>query len=363
MSLSTWFGWNATTPDSDELPDIFPLTGILKADFVKTDVIAIYTKILTDVIERTHGLKEEQESLLWDNCLKSESEQGLITMLAQAMAEKSDLFLVLDSGVIRKATPTEKTKIEKDYADKAESATGIFISFKKYSRTDMVMIYSGLEFCTISALNKSMNLAKAIQIKINDLRTSVNLVDKTIATAQGNTIARGLSRGKDVMLDAKDVIETSKPDLESVKQSIEFLDQKRSFYLGLPESYINGIQTGGLGTTGENDTKAIERGLKSYYFSIIKPVVFALFKVKLDYKSQDFRQITQGLEALKTFELTSEQFLSEANKKIIVEGIFDIDPDDNLDTEAPPEPTLGVPTNGKPNGAPAKKAVPFNQVQ
>jgi hypothetical protein len=344
MSLATYFGWsNVVTPTDTELPDIFPLTGVLKSDFIKTDVIAIYAKILTDVIERTHGL-----ALLWDNCLKSESEQGLISMLAIAMTEKADLFLVYNKevGVVRKATHDEKIKIEADYKKNAESSVGIFISFKKYTRTDMIMIYSGLEFCTISALHKSMNLSKAIQIKISDLRASVNLTDASIAKSQAQTIARGLGQGKDVYMDAKDVIETSKPDLESVKQAIGFLNQKRSFYLGLPESYINGIQTGGLGTTGENDTKAVERGLKSYYFAIIRPVVYALFNVKLDYKSQDFRQITQGLEALKTFELTGEEFLSSENKKRIVEGIFDVDPDDN-ETEAPVEP---ITIEGKPNG-------------
>jgi hypothetical protein len=47
------------------------------------------------------------------------------------------------------------------------------------------------------------------------------------------------------------MIETSNPDLTSVKEAINFINQKRSFYLGLPESYISGILAGGLGDSGE----------------------------------------------------------------------------------------------------------------
>jgi hypothetical protein len=337
MSLTTWFGWR-TSIASEEIPDIFPLA-FKKEDFIKIDTVNIYSKILTDVVERVHGMSDDIQSLLWDNCVKSESGDGLITLLSNAMSDKQDLFLVFNKAlkVLRKATGPEEAQIKKDYEKSGDSSIGVFISFKNYTRSDMVKLYSGLEYCTVSALNKSSNLSKAIQIKISDLRSSVSLGDSAGAKAQASAIAKALSEGKDVMCDAKDIIETAKPDLTSVKEAILFLNQKRSLYLGLPESYINGEQTAGLGATGEGDTKAVERGLKNYYFSIIKPVVEKIFGTSLTYKSQDFRQVASALEALKTFELTGEELLNIENKKKIIEGMLDIDEADNK-TVAPAKP-------------------------
>lgn len=353
MSLTTWFGWKASS-SSDELPDIFPIA-MKRDDFIRTDVVEIFKKILTDVVERTQGLSEELVPLLWDNCLKSSSSDGLITMLAKAMSDKKDLFLVYDKavGVVREATSMERGQIEKDYKASAESAVGVFISFKNYVRADMIKLYSGLEYCTVGSLNKSMNLATAIQIKLNALRESVSLSDAADAKKQALEIATALGKGKDVYLDAKDVIETSMPDLTSVNAAIEFLDSKRSFYLGLPAAYINGEQTGGLGTTGENDTKAIERGLKAYYFSIVKPVLEDIFDVKLSYKSQDFRQITQALEALKTFELVDdESLITLEQKRLIIAGLLDMEVEATA-KPAPPPKQIVAPAAG-PVPPPAK---------
>lgn len=340
MGMSEWFGWGASA-SGEELPDIFPM-GITKHDFVQTDVVNIFSKILTDVLERTHGIPEEQQPLMWDNCVQSSASDGLITLLSKAMADKRELFLIWDRSInlLRVATNPEAEQIKADYKAQGESAVGIYVSFKNFTRADMIKLYSGLEYCTVSSLNKSMNLSKAIQIKMNDLRASTSLVDSNDVKGQAVSMAKALAAGKDILTDAKDLIETAKPDLTATKASMEFLNQKRAFYLGLPESYINGVQTGGLGTTGENDTKAIERGLKNYYESIFKPVTQALFDVRTTYKSQDFRQISQALEAMKTFELTSEEMLSMENKKKIVETLLDVDPDDNMGTtdqeESPP---------------------------
>lgn len=350
MGLSEWFGWSGSS-SSEEIPDIFPI-GIKKDAFVATDVVNIFSKILTDVSERTQGLKEDQQPLLWDNCVQSESSDGLISLLAKAMTDKKDLFLVWEKAVnvIRPATPVEAEKIKADYKAQGKSPVGIFVSFRNFSRADMIKLYSALEYCTVSSLNKSMNLSKAIQIKMNDMRSSTSLADSSDVKTQALEIAKGLAAGKDVLTDAKDIIQTATPDLSSVKASIEFLNEKRAFYLGMPESYINGVQTGGLGTTGENDTKAIERGLKNYYQSIMKPVLEALFEVKTTYKSQDFRQIAQALEAMKTFELTSEEMLSMENKKKIVEILLDVDPDDNKGTVKAPAPQAPAQTSASSAG-------------
>ncbi len=361
MSLSSMFGWSQQS-GPQELPDLFPL-GIAEKEFVTVDVISVFSKILTDVIERTQGLADQYQPSLWDNCVQSENSDGLITLLAKAMAGKKDLFLVYDSAVklLRLATNAEEITIRADYAAKGESSVGAFISFKNYSRSDMVRLYSALEYCAIAGLNKSMNLGKALQFKINDLRGSVSLVDSEAAKTQAGTMARALSRGKDIVLDAKDLVETLKPDVKAVAEGIAFLDAKRSFYLGMPASYITGELAKGLGDSGQGDAKAIDRGLKNYFFSIIKPVLEAVFGAKTTFKSEDFEQILSSLEALKIFELTSDELIGHDNKNLIINKLFGLpedevgDPPEKIDPMAVPgAPGAPPPANGKPPPVPPR---------
>lgn len=354
MSVATWFGWGSNEVNNQELPFIFPLA-FKKELFIEIDVINIYQKILTDVVERTHGLSDEQSELLWDNCLQSESSHGLISVIARAMTFRRELFLVYDKAIniIRKATSDEEVKIREDYKKSSKSSVGVFISFTHYHKSQLVELYSALEYCTIAALHKSMNLSAAIQLKMTDLRQSTGLNDSAEVKAQAVKIARALGNGRDVMLDAKDIIENAVPDISAVEAAIEYLNEKRAFYLGMPASYICGEQTGGIGSTGESDTKAIERGLKNYYNAIIKPVFQAIFGVKPSYKSQDFRQIDQAMNAMKTFALTDESLISLENKTLILNKLLDL-PEDSEGTE-PPEPKVPDVPPGDPN---AKKTPP-----
>lgn len=354
--LQTVFGWLGASRGSRELPDIFPFP-ILQKDFITIDVQNIYTRILTAVLERTDGVTDEQQALLWDNCIANESTDGLVTLIAKAMAEKKDLFIVYDKGLklIRKATSTEQGTIEADYKARGESKAGVFITFRNYTKTDMVKIYSGLDYLTVGSLHKSMNLSKAVQIKISDLRASVALTDKAQAEGQAGLIADGLKSGRDVALDAKDIIETAKPDLTATNSSIEFIAKKLSFYLGLPASWITGESAKGLGDSGQGEAKAIERGLKTYYFSVVKPVLEAIFGIKTSFKSEDFMLISTALEAMKTFEITSDELVSQDNKRQITNKLLGLPPDSKGDppakTETPPatnQPPAVPPANPRP---------------
>lgn len=337
MALFSFWG-KAASDAPNELPEIYPLPLALNL-FTQTDVTATYAKILTDTLERTHGLKEEQETLLWDNCVQSETNEGLVTLLSKAMVSKSELFLVYlpSVNVLRIATDDEKKKIKEDYATAAKSDTGVYISFKNFKKTDLLLVYSALEYCILASLHKSVNIAKAVQIQVDGLRSSVALSDAEVAFAQARSIAAGLRAGKDIVLDAKDRITNATPDVSPTEKAIAFLDAKRAFLLGFPLAYISGLQTGGLGATGESDMRAVERGLKLVFKSIIQPVLSALFDAKTEFKSQDFRQMSMALEVLKTFELVSDDYLSRESKQDILARVFDLDPDEekkNLEAEA-----------------------------
>jgi hypothetical protein len=353
--MGNWFNFafraTAETCDS-ELPEIFPLA--LRCDvFTKADILQTYTKILADTLERTHGLSEDLSPLLWDSCVQTDAAEGLVTLLANAMSAQTELFLVYKPSVkvLRKADRQEEARIRQDYKQNGESAVGVFLSFKGYTRTEMLLIYSAFEYCVLGSLNKTLNVAKAVQLKINELRSSTALVDSEIAINQGKAIARALSNGRDVMIDAKDSIDTAKPDTSSTEKAIGFLDAKRAYILGLPLSYISGLQTGGIGSTGEADMRAVERGLKQYFVSIVRPVLKALFGVQTEFKSQDFREMNTALEVLKTFDLVSDENLSKEAKQEILARVFDLDPEEELkNLEAQDEAEGEPPVSSRPDG-------------
>lgn len=329
MSLASWFSFQGVVSDTD-LPKIFDFP-ISETEFVSKDVQFIYSRIITDVLERTDGIPSAAMPLLWDNCMASESSAGLVTMLSKAMEAKTDLFLVYNSSlkIIRKATSDEERQIKDDYEKQGKSSTGVYITFKNYTKTDNLKVYSTMEYNTILSLSKSMNLAKAIQIKLDSLRSSTSLNDSSVAIAQAKTIAKALGDGKDILVDVKDSIETATPDLESAKSSMEFINEKRALYLGLPAQWITGLSANGLGDSGNADSKAIERGLKGYYFSIVKPVIETIFGVTTTFKSENIESMKAGLETIKVFELIGEDMLSSVEKRSIVRKQFGLNTETN----------------------------------
>lgn len=344
----SWLNFLSASNDSVEsLRDIFPIP-ILQQDFVTIDVQNIYTRILTDVLERTHGIPEQAKNLLWDNCLGSEKPDGLVTMLAKAMVNKKELYLVYKPAlkVIRAASPTEEAQIRDDYKDKGESSVGVYVTFKSYLKSDMVKFYSTLEYCAVGGLWKQANLSKAILVKISDLRASVSMADSAVAKAQGKSMADGLADGKDVLMDAKDIIESLSPDLTATNSTLDLISKKHSFYLGLPASYFSGEGQGSsMSDTGKADSKAVERGLKPYYFSIAKPVIEGIFGVATTFKSEDSEALTAALSALEVMDRTSNEFLGMKNKTLVVNKAFGLDEGEVGDEpeEVAPPPVITPP--------------------
>lgn len=363
MSLATLFGFS-TASASEELPEIYPFGCHLKA-FVDADVLSIYSRILTDTLERSEGLTDKEKLVLFDSCVASETPDGLITLVAKAMSEKSKLGLVYkpELDLVRKADAAEMAQLEADYKASNKSSIGVLINFSQYKRTDMVRLYSELEYTALASLYKSMNLSKAVQLKLKGLRSDVGLSDAAIAKAQAQTMACALKKGLDIMMDGEDTVETAKVDLEPTKEAIAFIAQKQSFYLCLPAQYITGEASKGMSDTGTGDTKAVDRGLANYFFSIIRPVFKALFNKELKYKAQDTSQFSTGLEALKTFEITSGELISQDNKRVLVNRLVGLPENEKGD---PPEkvepgvvdPNAPPPKPGAPPPAPGKPAPP-----
>lgn len=348
--MAGFFGWAFGSDKTERLPEIFPMS-VKSGDFVSIDCQTIYKRILTDVLERTDGLSEEEKVLLWDNCLGSEKQDGLVSTLAKAMTDQSELFLVYKSAlkVIRKADAIEEAQIKADYAKMGESKVGVYITFKNFKQSDMIKLYSALEYCGVNSFWKSMNLSKALQIKINELRSSTGLNDKADVQKQAVEIAKALSEGLDIYIDAKDILELLKPDLTATTSAMELIAQKRSFYLGLPASYITGVASKGLGDSGLGDNKKIEQGLRGYYFSIIKPVTKGLFGKTTTFKSEDFDQIMASMEVMKTFSITDDEMVSMDNKRGILNKMLGLPADAKGDPPKKVEPAALPPGQTPPN--------------
>jgi len=353
--MGKWFDFlNPKTQLSNwnEIEDIFPLA-LGKKDFIHNDIISTYTKILTDTIDRTAGIPKKAEQYLWDNVTGAGNHHGLISMLANAMAYKKDLYIVYKPGIeiIREATREEEVIIKDDYEKLGKSSTGVYVSFKNYKRTQMLEIWSAFEFCLLAGMNKQLNISKALLIKIAELRNSVSLQDSDIAVNQARDIARALKAGNDALIDKNDSIELTPVNMDASKQSMEFIGQKKGWILSLPASYLTGDQTGGIGSSGENDSRAVENGLKQYFLSIIKPICDLLFDVDCKFKSRDFRNMTTALEVLKTFDLVSDENISRTAKQEIVARVFDLDQEEEekqIAKELKNTPTVKVIENVKP---------------
>lgn len=323
-----WFDFlNAKTDNShNEIKALFPL--MLKCDlFIINDIVSTYTKILTDTVDRTFGIPKEAEKYLWDNIIEGDDGEGLITMLAKAMANRADLYIVYKPsiGVIRYATRDEQDKIKKDYEKNGKSSVGVYVSFKKYRRTEMLRIWSEFEYCLLAGMNKQLHLSQSVQLKVNELRASVSLQDSEVAIKQAKAIAEAIRNGNEVLIDKNDEITMMNVNMDASKSSMEFLATKKAWILSMPASYLSGEQTEGIGSSGENDSRAVENGLKQYFVSILKPICDLLFDADCKFKSRDFRNMTTALEVLKTFDLVSDDNLSRESKQEIVALVFDLD--------------------------------------
>lgn len=336
MSLLSQLFQFPTISTTVSLPSIYTLP-VNELAFVETDIKTIYSKILTDTLERTSGLKDEQIQVLWDNCLQSETNKGLVSLLADAMATKKDLFLIYSKelGTLRLADTAEQDRIKASYASGKPVDGELFVSFKNHTKSDLIRFYSIIEYCMTAGLYKQSNVAQSLQFKMKNLRGSVSVNDKEEVKNQVKTMAESLGKGKDIYMDAEDEITTSAPPIEPINEGLALVQGKKCFYLGMPLSYVNGEITKGISDTGEGDSKAVERGLKAYYYSIIKPVIEAMFGIKTTFNTQDFRMITAANEVLKTFELVGEEYISAENKLAIINKLFGVESELGEETPAP----------------------------
>lgn len=340
MSIWTSLGFgNQNNTPTNELINIFPLA-LDKDEFIRQDILAIYKAILTDTLERTYGIKDDQEQLLWDNCVEGTSKKGLVTMISEAMFNMGSVYVVWDraTNILREANQTERVEMDTIYKSGAKPKNKVALNFSNLTVTKMLMVYSELDYRTNCSINKALGIAATIQLKLHELRSSVGLNDSEITIEQAQAIAKAMSEGRDIAIDAQDIIELANPNMEPAQKALELNAQKKSLYLKLPASYITGLTPSSISDTGEREAKAVERGLKRWFFSIVKPTVEALFGVSVSYKSEDFYGLQTALGALTTFEMTSNDYISGENKLRMINSLFGLPENSKGDERKEPDP-------------------------
>lgn len=292
---------------------------INRKKFAEIKVFNLYKKILESCYSRSEGANDAAKiASLFDSAEKSGSPYGLISLIAQAMTKKQEVAIIYDSGVVRLATYDEKAKIKKDYVANASSSLGILLDFRQYDLTDLALEYMTMIFDILSSMNTQVGLAKALQVKISNLRATVSVNGKDEPINQAKAINESLNAGNSVLLDKNDEVAVLTLNSDSVKNAIALVNSQLATDFGVSISYVNGELTSGMSATGEADSNADEYGFQNFFNSIFKPACDKLYNWNLQFVSDDWRYFNAMISSLIAVEnsglLSIEQKQAFANR-------------------------------------------------
>lgn len=288
--------------------------------FTRFQISLLYQKILKRCYAKSSGLKDDQAQNLFDSVELSNAQYGTITLISNAMTYKKELILVNDSGVIREATTEEADEIKKAYAD-GQKANGVYMNFQKYTLTDILRVYMSLIYDIMSGAKVNLGLAKALQMKISDLRKTVAASSSEDIKAQAAAIAEALKDGKSVALDGNDKIETTELQTQQIVDGLKLVYGCLASVLGVSVAFVAGELTSGMAVTGEADVNANEDGIKDFFNSVFKPIHDKLFGVQLKFKTDNWRKVKEFASAIPYIE--SSMYATEEQKQRFFEYIFE----------------------------------------
>ena len=295
-----------------------------KEIYCKIKTETLFKKILHRCYSRSEGATDEKKiSSLFDSTEKSGSPRGLISLLAKAMTDKQEIAIIYDSGVVRLADYKEKEQIRKDYEKRSESKVGVLINFSDYCLSDLVFGYMAMIYDILSSMNTQVGLAQALQIKINNLRSTVSVAGSEEPIRQAKDINESLKQGNSVLMDKNDVVEALTLNSESVKNAIELVNSQLATDLGVSLSFVNGELTTGMSATGEADANADEYGFQDFFNSIFKPVCDKLYGWNLRFVSDDWRYFSAMIGSLIIVE--NSMLLSEKQKQAFADRLMPIE--------------------------------------
>lgn len=315
--FKTWTGGQVVT----DLASPYKLT-VNEKTFVDFQTALLYQKILKRCYAKCNGFPDEAALNLWDSVELSNAQYGTISLISNAMTTKQELILVNDAGIVRVATSDEAEQIKKDYSEGKTSQKGVYMNFQKYTMTDIIKIYMSLIYDIMGGAKTNLGLAKALQVKIADLRKTVATSSSEDAVAQAKSIVEALKDGKSVGIDAGDSIVTTELQTTPIVDGLKLVYGCLASLLGVSTSFICGELTSGMAVTGEADVNANEDGIKDFFNSVFKPIHDKLFDIKLTFKTDNWRKIKEFSSIIPYIE--SSMYLDEAKKKELINSIFEV---------------------------------------
>ena len=295
-----------------------------EGNFVTTETKELFKNLLIECYNKSTGLKEKEASAMWDNFdrLNDKTTAGFIGLIAEAMTEKTIVYIVYDktTGVIRKATSQEQAEIRKDYKEKAKSSVGIMANFTKYDTADIIKLYYTLLYNVVDGLNVSINVMKAIKYLADKLREKISKASSEDIIKQAKEIVQNLTEGKPVLLDANDKLESTTIDVKPVESAVDFICGRIAGEMRVSLSYVNGKMTSGISSTGEADEQANERGIEIIFNSIFKPCADSLFNTNIKFVSDNYHRLKAYSSILPTIE--SSDIIEEQQKEEFVKEMF-----------------------------------------
>lgn len=292
--------------------------GIGSVEYIGLETKSLYRKILRDCVSRIVGLTSVEKRLFYDSCLNSDAQKGIVTLLVDTMYTKSTIYLVYDKKIkfVRVATSEEQQQIK----DGSLLKNVAVCSFSAFEEISLIKIYMAMMFSSLNSLNTQVNIAKAILFKFKSFRDKIAGRDLSSKIPEAAAMNTGLKAGKGLMCDSEDKIESIKLDVAPSKATQDIIEGRMANVTGMPISYINGALSAGISATGEADSSAVERGLEPYFNSIIKPVADALFSKDVQFKSDNWRMLSERVNALPIIEMS--QIIDDEQKASFVAELF-----------------------------------------
>lgn len=317
--FSFWGNRKQTMNDVIRLPEVFPF-GLCRRDFIIFKLISIYENLLTQCYNRSRGFPEDMAKTLWNNyeALDPLNTRGVIRLLSVAMAERRTMAISYDrtTNVAKEAMEESFNEIYEDYQKQTKSDKGIYVNFELYYKSKIIAEYLNLLYSALLSAYAQLGLSRAIQFKADKLRETQANNSNTEWKDQAKEVVDSVLAGRAVLISKDDDLKLPEVDADPIKNAIEFYGQLIAGELGVSTSFITGIIRNGMNSTGEAELVADENGIKVFFYSIFKPCCDGLYKINLEFVTDNYRKTAELAKVIPYLE-SSEAVSNEQLERFV----------------------------------------------
>ena len=297
-----------------------------ETEFVDYMVSDLYQSILTMCFDKIifpdaeKDFKDKITPSFYDNLSVEGINKGIIKNLAYGIVQNQKVFLVNasagDNIIVRQGTQEELQKYEKEQGNIKNQ---IQMDFTKYNQSKVLKLFYSMIYWIIRATNTNVKISNSVLVKIAKLRELVAKEDAEEVIKQAKEINDAIKRGNSIVADKDDTMERLEINSQATKDALDVAFSLVSGLIKMPLSFVNGELTTGLTQTGDSDNLAIERGLKNYYYTILKPCTEKLFDTKIRFTSDNTAKLKTLIGILPQLELST--LLTDDEKRAIIEDL------------------------------------------